>query len=256
MKSNSMLGWIPDIPDNRDYRYTVPRLMRTAPLPVEVDLREKFGSVYDQGKLGSCTAQAICAAFTFLQENKAELSRLFLYFNERVMIGTVDEDSGAMIRDGMKSAARQGICCEHLFPYHEPSFKSLPSGIVYDEALSHQILKYMRLTRLLLMFKSCLAAGFPFVFGFSVYESFLGSEIAGNGEMRLPERNESLVGGHAVVAVGYHDRTRNFIVRNSWGKGWGKDGYFLMPYAYLLQPDLSDDFWTIRLVEDPNEQAT
>jgi C1A family cysteine protease len=97
--------------------------------------------------------------------------------------------------------------------------------------------------------KSCLADGFPFVFGFTVYESFESDEVAETGKLNMPDPSEMEVGGHAVLAVGYNDASKRFWVRNSWGKGWGKAGYFTMPYDYLLNENLSDDFWTTRIVE-------
>ncbi|MEA2373668.1 MAG: hypothetical protein QOD53_131, partial [Thermoleophilaceae bacterium] len=97
--------------------------------------------------------------------------------------------------------------------------------------------------------KGCLAAGFPFVFGFSVYSSFESSQVTKTGTVPMPGANEELLGGHAVLAVGYLERRQRFIVRNSWGPRWGNAGYFSMPYPYLLQPTLADDFWTLRVVE-------
>jgi C1A family cysteine protease len=98
--------------------------------------------------------------------------------------------------------------------------------------------------------KGCLASGYPFVFGFSVYESFESQEVKQTGRVPMPSPNEQLLGGHAVLAVGYDDSQRRFIVRNSWGKDWGMQGYFTIPYAYLLDDNLADDFWTIRQVEN------
>ena len=94
--------------------------------------------------------------------------------------------------------------------------------------------------------RSCLAAGFPFVFGFSVYESFESPEVAKTGVVPMPSGNEQLLGGHAVLCVGYDDASARFLVRNSWGTGWGMAGYFTIPYDYLADRDLSDDFWTLR----------
>lgn len=98
--------------------------------------------------------------------------------------------------------------------------------------------------------KGCLASGYPFVFGFSVYESFESQAVAQTGIVPMPSPNEQLLGGHAVLAVGYDDEQGRFIVRNSWGKDWGMEGYFTIKYDYLLNDNLADDFWTIRRVED------
>ena len=94
--------------------------------------------------------------------------------------------------------------------------------------------------------RACLAEGFPFVFGFTVYESFESQQVARTGIVSMPQRGERVVGGHAVVAVGYHDTEKRFIVRNSWGTGWGMKGYFTIPYDYLSNPNLAEDFWTVR----------
>ena len=94
--------------------------------------------------------------------------------------------------------------------------------------------------------RACLADGFPFVFCFSVYESFVTQAVARSGTVPVPKVNEKLLGGHAVCAVGYDQKSRRFTLRNSWGTQWGRKGYFTMPYAYLANRNLSDDFWTVR----------
>jgi len=104
-------------------------------------------------------------------------------------------------------------------------------------------------TRTASQMRGCLASGFPFVFGFTVYTSFMSAAVAKTGKLSMPHAAEKVEGGHAVMAVGYDDTQHRFILRNSWGPGWGMKGYFTMPYAYLLDDNLSDDFWTIRIVE-------
>ncbi len=200
-------GWIPDLPDQRDYHYSAPIEMIGA-LPASVDLTSACPAIYDQGHLGSCTANAIAAAMQFdqLKQNLSTVfvpSRLFIYYDERAMEGTVDSDSGAMIRDG----------------------------------------------RNLNQMKGCLASGYPFVFGFTVYESFESEQVAKDGHAPMPKPGEQVLGGHAVLAVGYDDVNQWFIVRNSWGTGWGMQGYFTLPYAYLTNRGLASDFWTVRVVK-------
>lgn len=245
-------GWIPDLPDSRDHIYSAP-LEWLVKLPPKIDLRSKCPSVYDQGHLGSCTANAIAAAMEFEQKKQREKyfmpSRLFIYYNERVMERTIDSDSGAQIRDGIKSVGKQGDCPEKLWPYDIARFSQKPSAPCYRNAVKHKAVLYQRVSRMANQMKGCLASGYPFVFGFSVYESFMTAAVARTGRARMPGAKERLEGGHAVMAVGYDDENQWFIVRNSWGTRWGMKGYFTLPYAYLADENLSDDFWTIRIVE-------
>ncbi len=241
-------GWVPDIPDKRDIMFRkVYRIPAT--LPASVDLRPQCAAVEDQGQLGSCTANALVGALEFLmikdQKTYADLSRLFVYYNERVIEGTVDQDSGAMIRDGIKTLASQGVCTEKLWPYDISQFTKKPTDACYQEALNYEITSYQRIDTTDEM-RSCLADGFPFVFGFTVYESFESQQVAQTGVVNMPGPDEQTIGGHAVVGVGYDDSQKRFIVRNSWGDGWGLKGYFTIPYDYLADRNLSDDFWTIR----------
>ena len=247
-RTTARLGWIPDIPDVRDKLYAAVRPIPAA-LPPVVDLRANCSPVEDQGQFGSCTANALVGALEFLElKDKvrfSNLSRLFLYYNERSIEGSVGSDSGAMLRDGIKTLAKQGVCSETNWPYDISGFTKKPPKGCYQEAEKHQILSYARLEAVDEM-RATLAEGFPFVFGFSVYESFESAQVAKNGIVNLPETGERQLGGHAVLAVGYDDASKRFTVRNSWGTGWGMKGYFTIPYAYLQNRSLSDDFWTIR----------
>jgi C1A family cysteine protease len=188
-------------------------------------------------------------------------SRLFIYYNARAMENSIAIDSGAMIRDGIKSVNRLGVCTEKEWPYDDtpadpvtglwlpnarPSMK--PTASCYKSALKRRITSYSRVIQEINQLKGCLAEGFPFVFGFAVYESFESDIIAKTGIVNLPLKSETMLGGHAVLAVGYDDNTSRFKVRNSWGANWGQKGYFTIPYSYLIDSNLSDDFWTIRFV--------
>ena len=246
-------GWKPDLPDHRDYFYAASKQILAKP-PKKVDLRPACPPVYDQGDLGSCSANAVGGAFEFeLKKQKSKdfmPSRLFIYYNERVIENTVNTDNGAMIRDGVKTVNKQGVCPETLWPYNINEFTQKPYGNCYSEALKHQVLSYERVNRDINQMKGCIAEGFPIVFGFSVYTAFESAAVAKTGVLNIPGKNEKMLGGHAVVAVGYDDASKRFIVRNSWGPDWGQKGYFTMPYEYLLDSNLSDDFWTIRLIEN------
>jgi C1A family cysteine protease len=250
---NAWYGWTPDRPDRRDLLYAaIARPPRR--LPAEMDLRIGCSPVEDQGELGSCTANALVGALEFLELKAGrplvDLSRLFLYYDERAMEGTVGEDAGAEIRDGVKSLVKQGVCPEKNWPYRIASFAKKPSAACYRQAAAHQLLSYHRIQSLAQM-RGCLAEGYPFVFGFTVYESFESAAVARTGTVRMPGAGEQVLGGHAVMAVGYDDRAKRVLVRNSWGAAWGRGGYFTLPYAYVADRDLSDDFWTLRVMENP-----
>ncbi|ANH82860.1 peptidase C1 [Niabella ginsenosidivorans] len=247
------LGWIPDIPDARDFIYAAP-LKVLLKIPAKIDLRKTCPPVYDQGSLGSCTANALGAAVEFGKKKKRKKtfrpSRLFLYYNERVMMNTVSADSGAYLRDGIKSLNKQGICPEKDWPYIESRFTQKPPASCYKAALKNQVLSYWRVPVNLLSVKGCLADGYPFAFGFTVYESFMTKKVANKGVMPMPDiAKESVLGGHAVLAVGYDDARQAVLVRNSWNTAWGIRGYFWMPYAYISNTAYCQDFWTIRDVE-------
>ncbi|MGZ4397769.1 MAG: C1 family peptidase [Gaiellaceae bacterium] len=252
MRTVQGFGWVPDLPDARDYLFSAADKVLTK-LPTKVDLRPQLPPVYDQGQLGSCTANAIGAAFEYdqLQEGLKDFtpSRLFIYFNERAVEGTIASDSGAQIRDGMKSIAKLGVCDEKTWPYDIATFTEKPSKQAYAEGLKHLALVYRRVLGNLHQMQGCLASGYPFVLGISVYESFMSPQVAKTGEVPLPARNEQLEGGHAVLAVGYDDSVQRFIVRNSWGPKWGLKGYFTIPYTYLSDPQLARDFWAVYSVE-------
>ncbi len=247
-------GWTPDLPDQRDFLYSAPREV-LAKLPPRKDLRSHCPPVYDQRQLGSCTANAISAAIQF-EQKKQRLrvfmpSRLFIYYNERNMEGSVNSDAGAQIRDGIKSVGSAGVCPEKEWPYEVNKFADKPGAKCYAEAKKCEAVGYQRLDSTNLnQLKGCLADGFPFVFGFTVYDSFESADVAKTGVLNMPGPKEKVVGGHAVMAVGYDDTTGRFTVRNSWGRDWGTKGYFTMPYTYLTTTDLADDFWTIRILKE------
>jgi C1A family cysteine protease len=251
--NNRTYGHIKDSHDHRDIMYTV-TYKAGDPLPPLVDLRPGCPPVYNQGNLGSCTANAIAAAFEFdqlKQNSKWDFmpSRLFIYYNERALEGRVKIDGGANIRDGIKVINTKGVFKETLCPYIESNFAKKPYANAYAEALFHKSLSYRRLVNTdINMLKTCLASGSPFVFGFMVFESFESNAVAKTGIMPIPKSTEKRLGGHAVLCVGYDDSKNVFIVRNSWGEEWGDKGYFYMPYDFMTNPKMCLDFWTVESI--------
>lgn len=237
-------GYKPDLLDQRDKFYSPKSTGLT-----RVDLRPFDTPIYDQGDLGSCTANAIAGHLDFNRKKQGESiikpSRLFIYWNERNLEGTVDSDSGASIRDSVKVVKTFGAPMEKNWAYNISKFKIKPDSEAYSQALLYEDLTYLRVKQTPTSFESCLSEGFPLVIGVSVYESF--ESVGKSGIVPLPSINEKLLGGHALMVVGFDIAKDWFIVRNSWGN-WGKSGYCFIPYEYLMNPKLASDFWTLRSV--------
>jgi len=273
-------GYIPDKPDERDFVFKA--VQKIEQLPPSVDMREFCSPVRDQGSLGSCTGFSMgsglrefimkknlpppypmptpeapsCLSYIFPKKwfkrlGMAEytmLSPMFLYYQERLLEGTINEDSGAEMRDGMKVLKETGICPEDHYPYNISKFNSKPGLSAYLEAGSFKISVYSRITGLVNM-KSCLAVGGSLAIGFNVYESFETDEMEKTGRMPMPKKTEQWLGGHAVFVCGYVDDIEwpgggYFIVKNSWGVSWGDKGYFYMPYEFAGNINEVSDVWT------------
>jgi C1A family cysteine protease len=253
-------GWKPQLPDHRDRQFT---LAAPVSVPTSVDLRGLMPPVYDQGNLGSCTANMGAAMFQFCALKEAFSdhtvpSRLFLYYNERVMEGDPEADGGAQCRDALKCLATLGSIPETDWPYDISQFATKPHDQCYVDAVCEKAIEYVAVGEDVQSCKVVLASGFPIGFGFTVYESFESPHMARNGIMIMPAKGEQIIGGHAVVRAGYMDNAAlpyhipphasggYYIVRNSWGESWGDKGYFYMPYA---ADKFSSDFWVLKLVD-------
>ena len=243
---NFKYGWIAQKPDQRDLKFTL--IKKDVILPDVVDLRPYCSAIENQGDLGSCTANALVSNLEFIELKDniipfEEKSRLFIYWNERNLEGTVDSDSGAVIRDGIKTLAKHGCCSEAEWAYDITRFTEQPSFQCYIDAKQHRITSYYALeTKNDIL--NCLASGFPVVLGISVYESFESEIAIKTGIVPMPDLNESMIGGHAIALVGYNIFTEQFIFRNSWGVEYGEQGYGFLPFEYIEK--LSSDAWTIR----------
>lgn len=243
-----LFQWTRDTTDSRDYLYNLSSVRTLS----KVDLRPHCTLIEDQGQLGSCTGQAIASAIELLNKrNKkpTDVSRLFIYYFERLLLGTVNYDSGAYIRDGIKSVYKYGSPLEKLWPYNIGKFRQRPVAPALADGLRRKVLRYERITD----HDGCIDAlnnGYPVVIGFDVYSSFL--KITGNGVMTYPnKRKEKLLGGHAVLIVGYNLANQQYIVRNSWGTRWGDKGYFYMPFEVIQDTSMSEDFWIVKEVNNP-----
>lgn len=249
--------WRPDRADARDHIYDPAKLGAVPPtLPAVVDLRPGCSAIENQGQLGSCTGNAIAGLIEYLDRKASknlEVSRLFIYYQERVLEGTVNYDSGAYIRDGIKAVNIYGAPLESLWPYTIGRFATRPTTAAYADAAKRKAGAYQRVTNFAGV-KSALAQGYPVVVGFTVYESFEGNANNTTGMMPYPNTaTEQVLGGHAVAIVGYNDTLNGgrFICRNSWGANWGDRGYFYMPYSVIQDTSMSSDFWIITSVKNP-----
>ena len=248
--NNFSLIWKEDKLDTRDYLYQATAKSN----PKIVDLRLYCSTIENQGSLGSCTGQSIAGAIELLNKrngNPTDVSRLFIYSYERLMLGTINYDSGAYIRDGIKATNKYGASLERYWPYDIKRFKQEPINEAKIDAQQRKVTRYERV----LNFNGCIDAlsnGYPVVMGFRVYDSFMTASVAKTGNMPYPNtKRERLLGGHAVLLVGYNQTKKMFIARNSWGTGWGDKGYFYMPFNVVTNTGMSSDYWIIKEVNNP-----
>jgi len=249
-----------DVQDSRDYTYLLKGSELRRPLPRHVDLRSKCPPVFNQGASHTCTAQAVAAALAY--EHKAHgmrsinPSRLFIYYNERDLTGQRSLEPVLRLRNALKAVAKRGACDEKLWPFLDDKKQvgKKPPREAFVAASAHRIFEYQRIpmhalkpAAFLRHLKRCLADGSPILFGIKIYASFESDPALKSGVMPVPDiKHEAFIGGHAVMAVGYDDRRKAVLVRNSWGPKWGDKGYFWMPYKLITNPDLAHDFWTLR----------
>lgn len=237
--------------DLRDHIFKAASVQHPSEFPPEMDLRAHMSPIVDQGELGSCTANAIVSGFREFMELKSgnpytALSRLFLYWHERELEGSVNEDSGAFIRDGMKTLVDIGVSPETDFPYNTKTFTETPTQQAEADAGQFKITSYHRVMDLNGV-KASLVEGYPVVMGMTVFSSFESDAVANTGMVPFPGRFEQNLGGHAMLIVGYKiiGRTEYLIVRNSWGPSWGDKGYCYIPTSFISH-NFINDLWTGR----------
>lgn len=246
--------------DPRDYRYSAATDLEAT----NIDLRSFCPPVRNQGGLGACTAFGATSLVDFIRRRQSLTtwlpSPLFTYYSTRLMEGTVDTDSGAYVRDALKSTVNDGVALEREWPYLIDKFNIRPDTSVWDSATKHQTLEYLKIDDSSKKdIIACLAEGYPFIFGLRLYSSFTNRlETMFGGHVFEPNRDtEKILGGHCMMCVGYRidkDGSEYVIVMNSWGEGWGDRGFCYIPINYFLSND-SYDFWTIRLMEVCDEDT-
>ena len=244
-------GWIKDVLDTRDIQYKAgPNIVSK----LQSDLRLYCSPVIDQGNIGSCTACATVALIQFVRNKQKYAnwtpSPLFTYYASRLIENTVDIDSGASVRDAIKSTFKYGVAPELYWKYNTSKFKVKPPVSVWTEAVKHSTMQYQRIDNTNLNnLTSCINEGYPFVFGMNAYNSFISQKVASTGIVPIPNiKKESLLGGHCMLGVGYQtlNNVSHIIVQNSWGRNWGLAGFCMIPTSYLTNTNYADDFWTIR----------
>lgn len=234
---------------------------QVANLPKKADFSASIPLIHDQGALGSCTAQAITLSMEYkLYEMDAyqKLSPLFLYYNERKLMGTIKEDSGASLSDGIKAICTWGVCRESLWTYSDDDVKFMvkPSASAYSDAKNYMGLDSIKTSYVnysLESIKSRLSQGIPVVFGIYVYPSFESSKAEATGKIPMPSDRERSIGGHALMFTGYDDETQEFKFANSWGKKWGDNGFGYLKYDYVMNVGapvyrpyfFANDIWSI-----------
>lgn len=248
-------GWKPSPPDRRDYQLRI----HEVDLPGGTDLRANDPSIWDQSQLGSCVAHGSPAgaihafvAAGMMKPNDFMPSRLFHYYEGRVLEGTTSYDSGLTIRDGVKAINKYGLPPESDWEYDISKFTEKPPQQAYTDAVTREATVYAAVDQDLTSMKTVLASGLPIIIGFTVYESFESDAANSTGQIPMPGDNEQVLGGHCMLVVGYG--SDKFICRNSWGTGWGDNGYCYMPFEYLTDSNLADDFWVIKTMSGPGPQ--
>jgi C1A family cysteine protease len=234
--------------DRRDYKLLVVK-QKAAMMPASMDLSANCPPVFDQGSIGSCTANSSGTMFSFIVKSDFRQtfipSRLYIYYNTRLLMG-----NGAYLRTTMQSLVKYGTCGEASWPYNKALLYARPSDPCYKEGDRRQALNYAAVATNLAAMKAVLQSH-PFVIGIVVCESFLTAQVATTGMVPVPKAKERVLGGHAVCVIGYNDAKQCFLVRNSWGRGWGLNGNFYLPYKYATTKTLAFDAWVIYDVENP-----
>ena len=222
-------------------------------LPSHRTLRYLDTPIYDQLNLGDCTGNALSGLVWFIlrKEKKVDFSpsRLAIYYWERKIENSISSDSGASLSDGMTVLEQVGAPHETMWPYDVAKFDQDPTQNVYQDAALHKATQILSIDNTdIMQIKNCIHLGYPFVLGFTVFESFMNDSVAKTGVVPLPKSNEAELGGHAVKCISYDDYYKAVCCANSWGSNFGDHGYIYLPYEYITNPDLCGDLWTAHFI--------
>ena len=254
--ANRKYGWQRDLPDHRDFKL-IHATTSLLSKPSSFYLTPKMPPVYDQLQTSSCVGNACAAAFEFNISIVSQWtpSRMFIYYNARMDEGCQDSDNGTQIRDAIKALGNYGVVPETEWTFDPNHINDKPAPALYTEALNNKVVNYLSVVqstdmpdKRIDLITTTIANGEPVVFGATLFDSFESDDVANTGIVPMPATTEGMVGGHAMLLVGYDDTTAMFTVRNSWGPDWGIKGYCKIPYAYISNPDLCSDFWVIRTI--------
>ncbi len=242
-------GWRPDPADSRDLRMkaSAPGAVSAATLPAKASLRPHVPPVRDQGAQGACTGFGTAyGAGTLARRDSAfetVYSPQFVYNLARATIGELHLDEGAYIRDAVRAANKVGCARESDFPYYELQDiqHAPPTPQAMESARSWRLGEYRRCETLNDV-RRALAAGQPVVFGFVCYQNLYAPGVANTG--LIPEPGGAAIGGHAMMAAEYDDASRTVSGPNSWGRAWGGDGWFHLPYSYF-ESGKTNDMWAM-----------
>jgi C1A family cysteine protease len=252
-------GWRPSHPRVEKVKFG----LSFKPTASKIDLRSLMSPIEDQGQHGTCVAHATCGPLEYLELLELKMthsgkevfpdlkfdpmSRLFCYYNSTAIDGNAGEDNGTSFSSMIEGIQTEGVCRESLWAYTDENLPKKPTHDCYKEAVSHTILQDYQLDHTNVnQLKACLSLGYPFVGGLSIYESFESRAVMESGVVPYPSAYDNFLGGHGLCFVGYEDGSDVFIGRNSWGKGWGMQGYFTIPYKYLTNWNLAADFWMLK----------
>lgn len=252
-------GHIKDTIDERDFKYTGHLMATRASLPMSIDLTSYFPDIYDQGEIGSCTGNSASSVIKYMmnklrtpQNFKTIPSRLFIYTNGKLADGLdVTQDSGCSVRGVLKGLSKYFCCDETEYWYVLPNALKKPQPEAYKAATKYKQFQYVKVPQDLFAIKKSISDGYPVILGIAIYESFESKACMETGMIPMPNtKKEELLGYHCINLCGYDDKSKTFILRNSWGKDVGlpnKRGYFKIPYDFILKKELSSDFWRINL---------